>query len=53
MTIAVEAIYDNGVFRPKEPLQLQERTEVAVLIPAQALSDDDPTGWAAVGASRA
>jgi hypothetical protein len=47
MTIAVKAIYENGVFRPKEPLQLQERTEVEVLIPTQAPSDDDPTGWAA------
>jgi len=33
MTTAVKAIYENGVFKPKEPLQLQERTEVDVLIP--------------------
>ena len=26
---------------------LQERTEVEVLVPTQARSDDDPTGWAA------
>ena len=39
--------YENGVFKPKEPVQLQEHTEVEVLVPTQALSDDDPTGWAA------
>ena len=47
MTTAVKAIYENGVFRPKEPVHLQERTEVEVLIPTQSPSDDDPTGWAA------
>ena len=50
MTIAVEAISENGVLRPKEPLKLQERTEVEVLIPTPAPSDDDPTGWAAAQA---
>lgn len=47
MTTAVKAIYENGVFKPKEPVQLQERTEVEVLLPTQSPSDDDPTGWAA------
>ena len=41
MTIAVKAIYENGVFRPKEPMQLQERTEVEALIPTPAPSDDE------------
>jgi hypothetical protein len=50
MTTAVKAIYENGVFKPKEPLQLQERTEVEVLIPTQSPVDDDPTGWAAARA---
>ena len=46
MTTAVKAIYENGVFKPKEPLHLAERTEVEVLIPSVARSDDeDPTGW--------
>ena len=31
-------------------MNLQERTEVEVLVPTQATSDDDPTGWAAVQA---
>jgi len=49
MTTTVKAIYENGVFKPKEPVQLQERTEVEVLVPIQAAvgDDDDPTGWAA------
>jgi predicted DNA-binding antitoxin AbrB/MazE fold protein len=50
MTIEVKAIYENGVFRPKEPLQVQGRTEVEVLIPTPALSNDDQTGWAAAQA---
>ena len=50
MTIAVKAIYENGVFKPTAPVQLQERTEVEVLVPTAAPSDDDPTGWAAAQA---
>jgi predicted DNA-binding antitoxin AbrB/MazE fold protein len=44
MTTAVKAIYEDGVFKPKQPVQLQERTEVDVLIRTQARSDGDPTG---------
>jgi predicted DNA-binding antitoxin AbrB/MazE fold protein len=48
MTTAVKAVYENGVFRPKEPVDLQEKTEVEVLIPTPApVDDDDPTGWKA------
>jgi Protein of unknown function DUF104 len=50
MTTAVKAIYENGVFKPKEPLQLQERTEVELLIPTPSPVDDDPTGWASARA---
>ena len=46
VTTVVKAIYENGVFKPTEPVQLQERTEVQVLVPTTAPSDDDPTGWA-------
>jgi len=46
MTTAVKAVYENGVFKPKEPVDLQERTEVEVLIPGEAKGNsDDPTGW--------
>jgi predicted DNA-binding antitoxin AbrB/MazE fold protein len=48
MTTAVKAVYENGVFKPKEPVDLQEKTEVEVLIPTPVLADDDdPTGWKA------
>jgi predicted DNA-binding antitoxin AbrB/MazE fold protein len=45
---SVKAIYENGVFRPKEPVDLEEKTEVEVLIPAPASAADDPTGWKAM-----
>lgn len=49
MTTAVKAIYEHGVFKPKERVQLEERTEVEVLIPVPAPTDeDDPTGWKAI-----
>jgi hypothetical protein len=50
MTTAVKAIYENGVLTPIEPVQLQERTEVEVLVPTPSPSDDDPTGWTAAQA---
>ena len=50
MTTAVKAIYEDGVFKPTEPVHLQEHTEVEVLVPTPAPSDDDPTGWAAARA---
>jgi predicted DNA-binding antitoxin AbrB/MazE fold protein len=49
--MTVKAIYENGVFRPQEPVHLAERTEVEVLIPVTTLPDiDDPTGWKAAEA---
>lgn len=46
---AVKAIYEDGVFKPKEPVDLQEKTEVEVLLPEKAAQDqDDPTGWKTV-----
>ena len=48
MTTAVKAIYEDGVFKPVEPVQLEEHAEVEVLIPAPApVDEDDPTGWKA------
>jgi predicted DNA-binding antitoxin AbrB/MazE fold protein len=32
MTTAVKAAYENGAFKPKEPVQLQERTESTTAI---------------------
>ena len=44
--MTVKAIYENGVFKPREPINLEEHTEVEVLIPLPSSpDDDDPTGW--------
>ena len=49
--MTVKAIYENGVFRPWEPVHLAERTEVEVFIPAApSLDVDDPSGWKAAEA---
>ncbi len=50
MTSAVKAIYEDGVFKPTEPVHLQEGTEVEVLVATPAPPDDDPTGWVAARA---
>ena len=50
-TMTVKAIYENGVFKPQEPVHLDEHTEVEVLIPTSHAPDaDDPTGWKAAEA---
>ena len=48
MTTTVKAVYEGGVFKPKEPVDLREKTEVEVLIPTAPSSEDDPTGWKAM-----
>jgi hypothetical protein len=51
LLMTVKAIYENGVFKPREPIHLKEHTEVEVLIPAAAPTDaGDPTGWKAAEA---
>jgi len=34
--MTVKAIYENGVFKPIEPVELPEQTEVEVLLPRTA-----------------
>lgn len=49
--MTVKAIYENGVFKPQHPIDLEEHTEVKVLIPVpSSLDADDPTGWKAAEA---
>jgi len=49
MSTVIKAIYEDGVFKPKEPVTLKEKAEVEVLIPIEAKPDeDDPTGWKAI-----
>jgi hypothetical protein len=45
--MTVKAVFENGVFRPKEPVDLPEKTEVEVLLPPSPppADEDDPTGW--------
>ncbi len=50
MEKTIEATYENGVFKPKEPVDLEEKAEVRLHIestPERAGEDDDPTGWKA------
>jgi predicted RNA-binding protein with TRAM domain len=48
MVTAVKAVFEDGVFKPKEPVKLEERTEVEVWIPKETAEDgSDPTGWTA------
>ena len=49
MTTTVTAVYEDGVLKPKSPLELEEHTEVKVLVmKALARDPDDPTGWKAI-----
>ena len=49
--MTVKAVYENGVFKPREPIHLDEHTEVEVVIPVAPPGDaDDPTGWKAAEA---
>jgi predicted DNA-binding antitoxin AbrB/MazE fold protein len=47
MEKAIDATYENGVFKPKEPVDLEEKSEVRLHIesaPKTSDDDDDPTG---------
>jgi predicted DNA-binding antitoxin AbrB/MazE fold protein len=44
MTIALEAIFENGVLRPLSPLDLPEHTRVRVLV-VDDTSDDARAAW--------
>ena len=47
MTTAVDAIYEEGVFKPEKPVDLKNKTKVRLVIEAapERVADDDPTGW--------
>lgn len=36
MTLTVEAIYENGVFKPARPLPLEEHTKVQITVKSAA-----------------
>jgi predicted DNA-binding antitoxin AbrB/MazE fold protein len=47
MSNAVDAIYEDGVFKPEQPVQLKNKTRVHLVFEdaSPAGDDDDPTGW--------
>lgn len=47
MSVAVKAVYVGGVFKPTEPVELRERTEVEVLIPESRPKASEESGWSA------
>lgn len=49
--MTIKATYEDGVFKPREPVYLDEHTEAEVSIPAEApLDATDPNGWKAAEA---
>lgn len=40
--MTIRAVYQNGVFRPLQPLEIKEGTEVEVTVPQQRKSPPDP-----------
>ncbi len=46
MSTALKVVWEDGVFKPKEPVQFEEHAELEVLVLRQPRRDpDDPTGW--------
>lgn len=50
MTTAVTAIYENGVFKPDQPVRLKESTRVQLLIeePSEEASEQDAEAWRSI-----
>jgi len=48
----IKVVYEDGVFKPKEPVSLEEHAEVDVVIQSRIMkprfAEDDPTGWKAI-----
>jgi len=50
MATVLKVIYEGGVLKPEEPVELEERKHYVVRIEAAepaVAEDDDPTGWKA------
>ena len=49
MSTALKVVWEDGVFKPKEPIEIEEHAELEVLIMRRPPRDpDDPTGWKAI-----
>lgn len=46
----VKVIYENGVFKPQEPVSLPEHSEAEVVIPAAASGAGTAGNWEAIDA---
>jgi predicted DNA-binding antitoxin AbrB/MazE fold protein len=51
MTLTLEAVYENGVLKPKQPLALVEGTEVRLTLSTVNEDDDPLEGVIGIGAS--
>jgi predicted DNA-binding antitoxin AbrB/MazE fold protein len=46
MAVAINAVYEDGVFRPETKVSLADKTKVhLVVVSVSERDDDDPTGW--------
>lgn len=46
MSGVIKAVYEDGVFKPTEPVDLREHTKVEVRVAdADRVAEGDPTGW--------
>ena len=47
MSTVVDAVYEDGVFKPEHPVDLKDKTKVHLVIETTSppAEDDDPTGW--------
>jgi predicted DNA-binding antitoxin AbrB/MazE fold protein len=47
MSTVVDAVYEDGVFKPDRPVNLKEKTKVHLVIETTSspAEDDDATGW--------
>jgi predicted DNA-binding antitoxin AbrB/MazE fold protein len=49
MTKVIRAVYEEGVFKPEEPVHLADKSRVQIVIePVPAAPEGDPTGWKAM-----
>lgn len=48
MSIAFEAVWENGVLTPKTRLDLPEKASVHVTVDADIAAQSDSTGWKAI-----
>ncbi len=48
MSTTVKAVWEDGVFKPEEPVHLEDKAKVRLVIETaqpSATAEDDPTGW--------